>query len=233
MQGGGLKDDETVGSMRIQIKKLRSEILGVAAGLLLFACGGEYAPRTGDLLFQLTAAEGMTDAIVAATQRGEAVTFSHVGIVEAAADGAFVLEAVDTSVRRTPLDEFLARSARCEKGLMAAVGRVRGADSTVVNRALRRAHERLGLPYDDDFLPANGKLYCSELVWESFLAPDDSTHLLQSRPMTFRTAGGELPAYWTEHFAARGLPVPEGVAGTNPNDMSHDPAVEIVWRYYE
>ena len=98
--------------------------------MLLAACGGEYAPRTGDLLFQLTAAEGMTDAIVAATERGGAVTFSHVGIVEA-------------------------------------------------------------------------------------------------------TAGGELPAYWAEHFAALGMPVPEGVAGTNPNDMAHDPAVEIVWRYYD
>ena len=53
--------------------------------MLLAACGGEYAPRTGDLLFQLTAAEGMTDAIVAATERGGAVTFSHVGIVEATA----------------------------------------------------------------------------------------------------------------------------------------------------
>ena len=134
--------------------------------MLLAACGGEYAPRTGDLLFQLTAAEGMTDAIVAATERGGAVTFSHVGIVEATAGGAFVVEAVDTSVRRTPLGEFLARSARRGGRPIAAVGRVRGADSTVVQRALRRAHERLGLPYDDEFLPANGKLYCSELAWE-------------------------------------------------------------------
>ena len=68
--------------------------------MLLAACGGEYAPRTGDLLFQLTAAEGMTDAIVAATERGGAVTFSHVGIVEATAGGAFVVEAADSS-RRT------------------------------------------------------------------------------------------------------------------------------------
>lgn len=201
--------------------------------MLSAACGGEYAPRTGDLLFQLTAAEGMTDAIVAATERDGDVTFSHVGIVEAAADGAFVVEAVGRSVRRTPIGEFLARSARRGGRPLAAVGRVRGADSAVVRCALRRAHERLGLPYDDEFLPANGKLYCSELVWECFVAADDSTHLLGSRPMTFRTAGGELPAYWAEHFAALGIPVPEGVEGTNPNDMAHDPAVEIIWRCYD
>lgn len=151
--------------------------------MLLAACGGEYAPRTGDLLFQLTAAEGMTDAIVAATERGGAVTFSHVGIVEATAGGAFVVEAVDTSVRRTPLGEFLARSARRGGRPIAAVGRVSGADSTVVQRALRRAHERLGLPYDDEFLPANGKLYCSDWRGSASWRPTNSTHLLRSRPM--------------------------------------------------
>ena len=206
---------------------------GIVAAVLLTACGADYTPRTGDLLFQRNASEGMTEAIVAATERGESVAFTHVGIVEAAPDGLFVLEAVDTSVRRTPLAEFMDRAARCGGGPLVAAGRLRAADSVVVARALRRAHERLGLPYDDDFLPANGKLYCSELVWECFLAADDSTHLLQSRPMTFRAADGELPAYWAEHFAARGMPVPEGVAGTNPNDLARDSAVEILWRYYE
>ena len=213
------------------MKAIRSTVC--FALLLAAACGGEYAPRTGDLLFQRTAAEGMGGAIAAATQRdGAAVTFTHVGIVEAAPDGVFVVEAIDTSVRRTPLADFLARSARRGGRPLAAVGRLRAADSATVNRALRRAHERLGLPYDDAFLPANGKLYCSELVWECYVAADDSTHLLGCRPMTFRTAGGELPDYWAEHFAALGMPVPEGVAGTNPNDMARDPAVGIVHRFY-
>lgn len=200
---------------------------------LLAACGGEYAPRTGDLLFQRTASEGMSDAIAAATQRGTAVTFTHVGIVEAAADGVFVVEATDTSVRRTPLADFLARSARREGKPIAAVGRLRSADDATRNRILQRAHARLGLPYDNEFLPDNGKLYCSELVWECCVAADEKTHLLGSYPMTFRTADGRLPDYWAEHFAALEMPVPEGVTGTNPNDMARDPAVEIVWRYYD
>lgn len=201
--------------------------------MLSAACGGGYVPRTGDLLFQRTAAEGMGDAIAAATRRDTAVTFTHVGIVEAASDGVFVVEAIDTSVRRTPLADFLARSAQRGGRPLAAVGRLRAADAATIDRAMRRARARLGLPYDDAFLPANGKLYCSELAWECYVAADDSTHLLRSRPMTFRAADGELPDYWTEHFAALGMPVPEGVAGTNPNDMARDPAVEIVWRYYD
>lgn len=199
---------------------------------LLAACGGEYVPRTGDLLFQRTASEQMSDAIEAATQRDTAVTFTHVGIVEAAADGVFVIEATDTSVRRTPLADFLARSARRGGEPIAAVGRLRGADEATADRILQRAHARLGLPYDNEFLPDNGKLYCSELVWECCVAADEKTHLLDSYPMTFRAADGQLPAYWAEHFAALEMPVPEGVTGTNPNDMAHDPAVEIVWRYY-
>ena len=199
--------------------------------MLLAACGGEYTPRTGDLLFQLTAAEGMTDAIVAATERGGAVTFSHVGIVEATAGGAFVVEAVDTSVRRTPLGEFLARSARRGGRPIAAVGRVRGADSTVVRRALRRAHERLGLPYDDEFLPANGKLYCSELVWESYRTPDGRRRF-PARPMNFRAADGSMPAFWTELFERLGEAIPEGEPGTNPNDMAHDPQLYEVGRWF-
>ena len=199
--------------------------------MLLAACGGEYAPRTGDLLFQLTAAEGMTDAIVAATERGGAVTFSHVGIVEATAGGAFVVEAVDTSVRRTPLGEFLARSARRGGRPIAAVGRVRGADSTVVQRALRRAHERLGLPYDDEFLPANGKLYCSELVWESYRA-ENGTPLFTARPMNFRAADGTLPQFWADLFDQLGEQVPEGLPGTNPNDMVREELLEEVHRYF-
>ncbi len=200
---------------------------------LLAACGGEYAPRTGDLLFQRTASEQMSDAIEAATQRDTAVTFTHVGIVEAAADGVFVIEATDTSVRRTPFDDFLARSARRGGEPIAAVGRLRSADKATADRILRRAHARLGLPYDNEFLPDNGKLYCSELVWECCVAADEKTHLLGCYPMTFRAADGRLPAYWAEHFAALGMPVPEGVTGTNPNDMARDPAVEIVWRYYD
>lgn len=214
------------------MKRTISRRLACLALTLSAACGGEFAPRTGDLLFQRTASERMSDAIAAATQRDTAVTFTHVGIVEAASDGVFVIEATDTSVRRTPLADFLARSARRGGKPLAAVGRLRGADDATAERILQRAQARLGLPYDNEFLPDNGKLYCSELVWECCVAADDSTHLLASRPMTFRTPDGELPAYWAGHFAAMGMPVPEGVAGTNPNDMARDTAVEIVWRYY-
>lgn len=206
---------------------------GALAGALLCACGGGASLRTGDLLFQQTRSEEMADAIVAATGDGGAVNFTHVGIVERRDDGLYVIEAVGEAVTATPLASFMERSALRDGKPLVAVGRVREADSTVVARAMQRARACLGLPYDDDFLPDNGKFYCSELVWECFLAADDSTHLFRSRPMMFRAADGSMPDYWTRHFAASGMAVPEGVAGTNPNDMAADPAVRIVWRCYD
>jgi len=200
---------------------------------LLASCGGAERLRTGDLLFQRTAAEGMGDAIAESTARDTAETFTHVGIVEEAADGTFVVEAIDTSVRRTPIADFLARSAQRDGRPVVAVGRLREAGPATVRRALQRAHERIGAPYDDDFLPDNGKFYCSELVWECYVAEDGKTPLLQSRPMNFRAADGQIPHFWVDHFAARDREVPQGVAGTNPNDMARDPAVEIVRRCYE
>lgn len=200
---------------------------------LLASCCGAGRLRTGDLLFQRTAAEGMGEAIAESTARDTAVTFTHVGIAEAAADGIFVVEAIDTSVRRTPIADFMARSALHGERPAVAVGRVRGAGRATVSRALQRAHERIGAPYDDDFLPDNGKYYCSELVWECFVADDGKTPMLQSRPMNFKAADGRMPRFWIDHFAALGCEVPQGVAGTNPNDMARDPAVEIVHRCYE
>ncbi len=197
------------------------------------ACAGGVTLRTGDLLFQQTRSEEMADAIVAATGHDGAVNFTHVGIVERRGDSLYVVEAIGKAVTVTPLAAFMARAAERDGRPLVAAGRVGAVDSSLVARALQRAHARVGLPYDDDFLPDNGKLYCSELVWECFLAADDSTHLFRSRPMTFRAADGSMPDYWTRHFAALGMAVPEGVAGTNPNDMAEDPAVRIVWRWYD
>lgn len=213
--------------------RMTAALAVVLAGVMMCACGSGVSLRTGDLLFQQTRSEEMADAIVAATGHDGAVNFTHVGIVERRGDSLYVVEAIGEEVTATPLAAFMERAAERNGRPLVAVGRVREADSTVVVRALQRAHARMGLPYDDDFLPDNGKLYCSELVWECFLAADDSTHLFRSRPMTFRAADGSMPDYWTRHFAALGMAVPEGVAGTNPNDMAEDPAVRIVWRYYD
>jgi hypothetical protein len=48
-------------------------------------------------------------------------------------------------------------------------------------------------------------------------------NLFESKPMNWRDKEGRLPEYWQKHFAELGMPVPEGVPGTNPTDLSRSP----------
>lgn len=50
--------------------------------------------------------------------------------------------------------------------------------------------------------------------------------------MRFRDADGNLPQFWVDLFAKLGETVPEGVPGTNPNDLSQDPQLVQVHRYF-
>ena len=44
--------------------------------------------------------------------------------------------------------------------------------------------------------------------------------------MNWRDADGNLPKYWQKHFENLGIPVPEGVPGTNPTDLSRSPILK-------
>lgn len=173
---------------------------------------------------------GDDGAITAATGRIEAPGFSHVGIF-ARYDGTdAVLEAApEGGVRISPLREFLDGSARIDGRPAAVAMRLR--DTAGLAASLRRAFGFLGLPYDCSFRPDNGKLYCSELVWESYRTPDGRRRF-PARPMNFRAADGSMPAFWTELFERLGEAIPEGEPGTNPNDMAHDPQLYEVGRWF-
>ncbi len=145
----------------------------------------------GDLLFQVGETSEMTGAITAATGKERQLNYSHVGIAVRSRGLDSVLEATsDGGVRVTALGDFLARSARIDGRPAVTVMRLR--DTTGVAAAIERARKFIGQPYDYSFRPDNGKMYCSELVWESYLAPDGSRRF-PARPMNFRAADGSLP----------------------------------------
>ena len=168
-------------------------------GILLcgFSCARN-APclHPGDLLFQVGETSEMTGAITAATGKERQLNYSHVGIAVRSRGVDSVLEATsDGGVRVTALGDFLARSARIDGRPAVTVMRLR--DTTGVAAAIERARKFIGQPYDYSFRPDNGKMYCSELVWESYLAPDGSRRF-PARPMNFRAADGSLPRFWAE-----------------------------------
>lgn len=191
---------------------------------------GDDSLQSGDLLFQAAERSDMTGAITAATGENGRINFSHVGIAILKNGADSVLEATtDGGVRLTALPQFLARSAKID-GRPAVIA-MRLKDTTGVSEAIGRARSHLGLPYDYSFLPDNGKFYCSELIWESYRKADGSP-LFTARPMNFRAGDGTLPQFWTDLFARQGESVPEGVPGTNPNDMAREPVLREVYRWF-
>ena len=164
----------------------------------------EFHPESGDLIFQVGIAGGMTEAIADATGGESDLSFTHVGIITVEPAGIYVLEAKsEPGVTMTPLQKFLDSSATIEGRPAAAIARITLPERReLATRAIGEAKKYLGQPYDDSFLPHNGKMYCSELVWECYLTGSKNEHLFTARPMNFRTADGRLPQFWIDHFAA-------------------------------
>lgn len=204
--------------------------------LLAFAssCVNEpFRPATGDLLFRIGDTSAMTRAITSATIREGSLPYSHVAIAwrdNGLDKSDSVIEATDGGVRMTSLSDFLAGAAPAGVGRGVVVLRLR--DTTgIAGASATRARRWLGFPYDYSYRPDNGRFYCSELVWESFIGPDGK-HLFTTRPMNFRDSSGRMPVFWKELFRRLGEPIPEGLPGTNPADLSKDPQLYEVHRYF-
>lgn len=188
--------------------------------------------RSGDLVFVGIPAEFDTDsasmgaAISAATGKEGQLNITHVAIAEVSNDGIWMIEATpERGVGRHSLDIFL-NDNRLEDGSLPVfvVKRVRHIDG---DAAVMRAKAYYGRSYDFCFLPENEELYCSELVQKCYLDANGEP-VFESQPMNFLAADGTMPPYWEALFKELGMPVPQGVPGTNPQRMSESDRLETV-----
>ena len=183
--------------------------------------------ETGDLIF-VCDTTGMGRAIHSSTAWDSLKpAYTHVAITECTDSGVYVIDATPTlGVSRRPLLDFFLSvyDTNADYGIasMAANFMVDVPYDTAT--LLERMHSFIGQPYDPYFLPGNGRLYCSELVYECFF-DQNGHHLFPLKPMNFYASDGTLPAYWQHHFDSLGVTVPQGVLGTNPNDMSKSPVI--------
>lgn len=186
--------------------------------------------QSGDLLFEAGAGSAMSEAIRSATGSARELSYTHVGIAVVNGGADSVLEATsEGGVRMTTLEEFLEGAARIDGAPAVTAARLR--DTSGLAASLNRALQHLGEPYDYSYRPDNGKMYCSELVWESYRRPSGE-RIFPARPMNFRDEQGELPRYWRELYERLGEEVPEGVPGTNPNEMARDSALRITGHFF-
>lgn len=188
--------------------------------------------RPGDLLFQDLGGGAMSDAIRAVTSGYQGARITHVGMVASFGRGGAVIEALYPSVRYEPLMRFLQR-ARDNLGRPAIlVGRLLPAHQELVPLAMAEAHKLIGRPYDIVFGSSEEAYYCSELIVDIFRAANGGVALFPEHPMSFSDPiTGDVDPYWIAHFAALGLPVPEGEIGSNPARLSVAPVLTIEHQY--
>lgn len=171
--------------------------------------------QSGDLLFLNENQSAMEQAITAST--GE---YTHVALVERdSTDGVWVIEASPKyGVQRIPYSQF-----ERENNLGFFRGNIDIYRLSVpfdIAAVIARAKKLVGKPYDNAFLSDNDAYYCSELIQVAF------GDIFPTKPMNWRDDEGNLPEYWIKHFEKLGVPVPEGVPGTNPTDMSRSPLLK-------
>jgi hypothetical protein len=170
------RKEEGIGSQNEVYKELERTLLSTRPMGVLFrmACltilmlvSGQPQPsskqpqvpvKTGDVVLQ--ASRSRQSALI---RQASESPYSHVGIVEVARDGVFVLEAVQP-VSRTPWKRWRARGT----GGKVTVLRAKGLEASVLSRVVAEAKRELGKPYDALFRWDEEALYCSELVAKAF-----------------------------------------------------------------
>ena len=188
--------------------------------------------RTGDLLFSISGGSDFSNAINESTAGDSTIGYVHVAIVESdSVTGELsVIEASPKDgVQLISLSNFLARQPMVDNKPGVVVKRV--GVNIPLERAIEEAKTHLGEPYDWWYLPDNGKMYCSELVYESF-RDARGNKIFEAKPMNFRDKEGNMPEFWEALYRDLGVPVPEGLPGTNPNDMAASPLLIEIFRYF-
>lgn len=182
----------------------------------------------GDLLFVVQPRKGgFAGAIAEATNKASEAQIIHVAIVLQEDGETRILEASDEhGVWTCPIDTFLAHVPRTADGKPSLlVGRLK--KRSIVNASVERAKSYIGRPYDWVFSTDEDAIYCSELIQLSYRTRKGKP-VFPLQPMSFHDASGAILPYWTEHYAKRGMAVPEGAPGTNPGDISRSRKLRLI-----
>lgn len=209
-----------------------------ALAVLVSSCGDEAAEpdaiRTGDLLFvdlpsdYDLSPDSLTVADTASAAGEAELMRIHVAILEVHGDSTWIIDAtIKHGVDRHPLDTFLTDFTLRDGSLPVFEVMRPDVSAEEAESFVENAKKYLGQPYDVHFLPDNGALYCSELVYNSYVTADGK-HLFSEGPMNWKGSDGEVPLYWRQLFGLLGQEVPQDIVGTNPQEMAEEPCLSVV-----
>lgn len=198
--------------------------------LVLAACIGDEGRlgiKEGDILFEDIDCGPLCEAIRAVTEGQNGQDFAHCALVVRSGDSLAVVEAIGNRVQLNSLTTFSARAIHHAGEPSIVVGRMNNQE--LIPAATAFALAQVGQPYDDPFLPDNGRWYCSELIQVAFRQANNGQEVFPSEPMTFKDpASGQFFPVWVDYYRDLGQSIPEGVPGINPGLMSRSDALHIV-----
>ena len=213
---------------------MKKTLLIAAAIFALAACSRKVQSlQDGDLIFvgipadYTLSEDSMSDAIGAATSPGD-LNIIHTAIANVEKDGSvWIIDAtIKHGVDRHPLDTFLT-DFTLKDGSLPEFIVMRLKDTTGIAASISRAKAFTGLKYNFSFTPCDTALYCTELVRDSYLTPAGE-YIFNEAPMNFLAPDGTMPVYWEQLFDILGIPIPQGVPGTNPKAMSEEACLKKV-----
>ncbi|NIK40270.1 hypothetical protein FHY12_002595 [Xanthomonas arboricola] len=202
-------------------------LLAVLALALLPATSIAVELQDGDLLFVTAARTGLSGAIDDATATQGEPSFDHVALVAHAGDTQVVLHADENGSREQALQAFIDDASARHRQIV--VYRLTPGHRAAIADAIAQARRMLGKPYNQTYVQDDNSYYCSDFIERAFRAH----HVFALQPMNFRNPQtGQVSPYWTDFYRSKGMAVPQGLPGTNPNDMAKSAALRVVGRLH-
>lgn len=172
--------------------------------------------ENGDLLFVTAKDSGLSGAINNVTQKEENTSFDHIGILKIEKGKAYVLHSAPKGgSQKQTLENF--SNEQHSEGQKIVVYRLKSEFQNAVPNALNKAEAMLGKPYNFNYILDENSYYCSDFIERSFR----DNGIFRLEPMTFiDPKTGKTNTFWAKFYAEKGLSVPEGEPGCNPNGLA-------------
>ncbi|CAN5567095.1 hypothetical protein BH10BAC4_BH10BAC4_11590 [soil metagenome] len=195
-------------------------------GIAPFISSAQARLREGDLLFQTNACGPLCESINKVTEGYKGFDFNHCALVIKVKNSLQAIEAIGEDVHLISIEKFYERS----KGINPiVVGRLRPSYQHALKDISTRALSYLNTAYDPYYELDNGKLYCSELIYELFKSSDNGEPIFPLAPMTFKDpVTKEIFDGWKIYYQSLNHPIPEGKPGINPGGLSLSDKISIV-----
>ena len=180
--------------------------------------------KNGDFVFVTAKNTGLSEAINNVTQKNKKETFDHIGILKKEKETFYVLHAAtDGGSQKQELGSFIINQKSDNQNII--VYRLKNEYQKTIPKAIEKAENMLGKPYNFNYILDENAYYCSDFIERAFR----DNHIFALEPMTFKDPKtGEIDTFWKEFYTKKNLEVPEGKLGCNPNGLARSNKIKRI-----